>query len=363
MQDSHGGNMTETFTAKYRHVASRLVAGSDPAFGPAPDRLLTIAIPTYKRPELLRETLESVRLQTADPDSFEVVVVDNDPEGDDLLAAETMTGMGFRRFAYYRNAENMGMFGNWNRSIELAKSRWMTILNDDDMLKPDYVRQMSALLGKTELLSCNFSFHLDSVNPRLGAFSRLKSAVKPLLHGKGSARTERRDLRDYFYKNGNAGCLGLIFDRNCALEIGGFDESLYPSADYYFFAEYVRRHSECHLRMLLVSYRIGFNDCARPDIGFKFVAQNYAFRQQWAKDALGSPALSSFAKLLAVSDIRGMNRLWRSGLDCREVGRKLDIPPLLNNSLVATIAYAAPRVRQLYKALFRRTRRLATLEQ
>src|SRR5258707_10814947 len=87
--------------SKYAHIASRLLTKS----GSSDHIRLTIAIPTYKRATLLRETLQSVQRQTADPATFEVVVVDNDPEGDDAAAVEMISGFGFCNFSYYRNGE------------------------------------------------------------------------------------------------------------------------------------------------------------------------------------------------------------------------------------------------------------------
>ena len=32
---------------------------------------------------------------------------------------------------YYKNEKNIGMYGNWNRCIELSNGEYLTILNDD----------------------------------------------------------------------------------------------------------------------------------------------------------------------------------------------------------------------------------------
>ncbi len=108
------------------------------------DVLLTIAIPTYKRFGLLKETLKSVfSLEFNIP--VEVIVVDNDPEHPELVLSEMAE---FERydFIYYKNIENYGMFGNWNQCLNLGRGKLITILHDDDLLCANFPRELDRFL-------------------------------------------------------------------------------------------------------------------------------------------------------------------------------------------------------------------------
>ncbi|PVF22106.1 glycosyltransferase family 2 protein, partial [Yersinia pestis] len=108
------------------------------------DVLLTIAIPTYKRFGLLKETLKSVfSLEFNIP--VEVIVVDNDPEHPELVLSEMAE---FERydFIYYKNIENYGMFGNWNQCLNLGRGKLITILHDDDLLCANFPRELERFL-------------------------------------------------------------------------------------------------------------------------------------------------------------------------------------------------------------------------
>lgn len=129
--------------------SSRLLYGVPPdASAPA-----SIAIPTYERPEMLGEALESALRQTR---PLPVLVVDNGT----LEETERMV----RRFpadrvALYRNDANLGMVGNWNRAILLAPTPWMTILHDDDALCPWICEEELRLAGPSvSLVACRASY-------------------------------------------------------------------------------------------------------------------------------------------------------------------------------------------------------------
>ncbi|WP_145500740.1 glycosyltransferase family 2 protein, partial [Yersinia bercovieri] len=108
------------------------------------DVLLTIAIPTYKRFELLKETLRSVfSLEFNIP--IEVIVVDNDPDNSELVLSE-MKEFEHCDFIYYKNIENYGMFGNWNQCLNLGRGKLITILHDDDLLCANFPYELERFL-------------------------------------------------------------------------------------------------------------------------------------------------------------------------------------------------------------------------
>ena len=43
----------------------------------------------------------------------------------------------------YVNKENIGMIGNWNRGFELANTKYVAMLHDDDMLADIYLEEIN----------------------------------------------------------------------------------------------------------------------------------------------------------------------------------------------------------------------------
>ncbi len=94
--------------------------------------LLSILIPTYNYASYIGEALDSVLEQTFT--DFEIVVVDD--------ASVDRTDEVCRRFVesdprvrYVRNASNVGMVQNWNRSVSLAQGQYLKLLLADDKLR------------------------------------------------------------------------------------------------------------------------------------------------------------------------------------------------------------------------------------
>ena len=95
-------------------------------------RRLTFAIPFYRNVEFLRHAIDSVLAQTTS--DWSVIVCDD--AGPEPEAAEVVRGYADERIANTRNAENLGIGGNWNLCLELATTELVTLLHADDELLP-----------------------------------------------------------------------------------------------------------------------------------------------------------------------------------------------------------------------------------
>ena len=43
------------------------------------------------------------------------------------------------KLRYYKNVQNIGLFGNWNRCFQLACGKWVVLLHDDDLIFDDFL--------------------------------------------------------------------------------------------------------------------------------------------------------------------------------------------------------------------------------
>lgn len=239
------------------HIPSRLVfEGADTR---AP--LASIAITTYRRPDLLVQAVRSALAQDF-AHSFEIVIVDNDPastEAEALVAAiPELRDANYRHFVA---EQNLGVYGNFNRAILMSRSEWVTILNDDDLLDPDFLSLMFVELDRDPSIDAISSRkrYLDESRPAQPAaarpspslYRRARSLARMAKLRVGdeylfAARPSRRIPPSKFFWGtilGNGA--GFLFRRSAALAVGGFYPEENPSSDYWF---YVRLAALYHLR-------------------------------------------------------------------------------------------------------------------
>ncbi len=105
--------------------------------------LVSICIPTYNRAGMIGRAIESALGQTYK--NIEVIVVDNaSSDNTDAVVASYVD----ERLTYVKNERNLGLFGNFNRCIELATGKFLHILHSDDYIDPDFTARCTAFFNK-----------------------------------------------------------------------------------------------------------------------------------------------------------------------------------------------------------------------
>src|SRR5258708_14026762 len=104
---------------------------------------VTVAIPTFNRYELLLRAIDSVVRQSFT--DFELLIVDNASTDETRNLARASNDA---RVRYVRNSENLGIIGNWNRSIDLACGEYILIFHDDDLMHPTFLQRSIAALDE-----------------------------------------------------------------------------------------------------------------------------------------------------------------------------------------------------------------------
>ena len=103
---------------------------------------VTIAVTVYNRREFVREAIHSALNQTV---PVKVIVVEN--PGPDATLRDYIVGEFGSRIEYFCNSKNRGLFDNWNACVEYCRTPWLSILHDDDLLRPHFVKTMLDLAG------------------------------------------------------------------------------------------------------------------------------------------------------------------------------------------------------------------------
>ena len=228
--------------SKYSDVKSILVRGSRVNFSPK----LCVVVPTFKRPSTLKMTIDSILNQEKFSD-FLLIICDNNPERNDETEKyiNTVTDP---RVKYYKNAENIGLFGNWNRIFELSETELTVIIHDDDYMFPNYLNvvynimsndnAVDALYAKPYQWNENDEMPPNPVLYKKNHYTKLTDAD---LFGNPFAPT------------------GLIIKKSKMIELGGFNPDLYPASDYFFNVNAVDKINVYYTEEKLYVYRWSVN--------------------------------------------------------------------------------------------------------
>lgn len=199
--------------------------------------LVTIAIPAYNRPALLAEALASIARQR-ECDDFEVLVCDDGglDETRDVVERSALPNLRF-----YVNRPRLGAVANWNRCLRLAQGRWVTILHEDDLLYPWFLSRVTPHLKAG----------VAAVSVRC-----VQAHEPPNLPPAHPATPCQRYEATWFLKSSMTPFPGVLFPRELALRLGGFDARQGGIADYAFWYALARAGRVETLATVSAFYRI-----------------------------------------------------------------------------------------------------------
>ena len=226
--------------------------------------VVSIMIPCYKRATFLHEAIESALGQKTNI-PFEVVVIDNATDNDALLKiVETFDDP---RLSYYRNEQNIGMSGNWNRCIELAQAGFLCLLHDDDLLCEDWLEEMWRQHEAYPNAAALYCDHLT-----IGA-----KREHILWQPKESRKTDIIGVHEFYFKQ-TINIYGLLFSKEAAMKTGGIKEEAWPFFDVIFTSQLLYQFGGVPFyHRNLAMYRVAENESLNPQTQLGFFAYPAVF--------------------------------------------------------------------------------------
>lgn len=192
-----------------------------PAAGAAPPELSVVVV-TFRRPQLLQECLESVRLALEQlAGEAEVIVVDNGSQDETGELVRDRLGV---RLITIRN--NVGFTAGVSRGIHGARGAWIALLNDDVTVDPETFRALLAV-GRTApdvgavAAQMRFADRPATINSAGIEIDRLGVAADRLL-GQPAEASEREPVEVFGVSGGAA-----LYRREMLQDVDGFDESFF----------------------------------------------------------------------------------------------------------------------------------------
>ena len=128
-------------------------------------KLLSICIPTFNRPFLLKNCLNSIYLAKKNSKTkFEVCIVDNsDIKVNKLVIKKFKSKLPIK---YVNNGKNIGSARNILKSVSMSSSEFAWIIGDDDMIMPMSLKTIKEIINKNSKVDFFYvnSFCMNSKN-------------------------------------------------------------------------------------------------------------------------------------------------------------------------------------------------------
>jgi glycosyltransferase involved in cell wall biosynthesis len=242
---------------------------------------VSVCIPTYNGREFLRDCIQSVRAQSFT--DFEAVVCD-DRSSDSTLDLAKEIAAGDSRFRFYGNSERLGLAGNWNFSIGVARCKWIKFLLQDDLLDAECLRSMLDIAESRKgigFLFCRRRLLIEasaegsSVADWLRQYEDLASQLGPIQIGHSGAKLLHCKflLSDPINKIGEPTCVMVrreLFDR-----VGLFNEKMKQLVDAEMWFRLMSRSDMAYIREPMASFRIHAGQASMQDVAKDFAGSDY----------------------------------------------------------------------------------------
>ncbi|MDX1933992.1 MAG: glycosyltransferase [Capsulimonadales bacterium] len=214
--------------------------------------LLSVIIPTFRRPALLAEAIRSVLDETG-PDT-EIIVMDDSPEGS---ARDVAEGFGEARVRYCMNPTPSGgrPAAVRNLAYRHATGRYLHFLDDDDRIATGAYQAMIDALEKNPDAGVAYGWVVPfGNNPKICAektdyFTRAAQIA--------SKSSRLRTVALILFRGAlmvNSACM---IRRELFETLGGYDPEIAYYEDVEFWMRAIRRYGHVYVNRPILNYRVG----------------------------------------------------------------------------------------------------------
>ncbi|MDD3138155.1 MAG: glycosyltransferase family 2 protein [Lachnospiraceae bacterium] len=335
--------MVNNFFSKNDNFTSNEKYGSNLLYGikqkeTKPD--ISIVIPVYKRYNCIDSAIQSVINQRTKY-VYEVIVVDDDENIDNTQILEIISKYNEDTVSYYKNSKNLGLVGNFNRSIQLANAKWVLILHDDDMLHEDYIEEMLTIAVNKEKIAGLACLHhdIDCNNNIINSQYRCAS-------GKLSKINEFD-----FYMGRPISIVGFLLNKEIAKKSGGFDARWGMSCDYIFELNLLQYNDIWLYDKYLFFYRVAYNESMKQGTLKNFVKITVELKDfLYKRYNIPKNIHRLHRNVTAYNDEWAAKNLWKQEVCFKDINEQLNILPvsrienLIHSSLCKLYQYYKRRI-------------------
>ena len=178
---------------------------------------ITIIIPTYNKADFISQTIESALNQTYS--DYKILVVDDcSSDGTDLIVKKYISD----KLRYIRHEKNLGPSVTYNDGILMSDSKYVTILDNDDILLPNHLELIMQEFKKDE--------HLDVVFSRLAVIDENNNCLNKIQEPPFADKYKLLNI--LFYIENRIPSPGISFRKSLFNKIAMFNPNLILMHDY-----------------------------------------------------------------------------------------------------------------------------------
>lgn len=202
--------------------------------------LVSVIVPTYCRPEMLKDAVQSILDQTFP--NFEIIVVnDGGPDVSGMLASLGSP----EKIVYIRHEKTMDRSSARNTGLAAARGKYIGYLDDDDIFYPDHLEKLLRTLQRTGLKV---------------AYSDTYQAFQTRRDGRYVVRKRKRfparefDAEQMLIAN-YIPTLCIMHEKSCLEATGIFDTSLSTHEDWDLWIRFAHHFQFAHLKSITCEFR------------------------------------------------------------------------------------------------------------
>lgn len=235
--------------------------------------------------------MENVLSQKEVNFAWDIIVVDNE-SGSENDTERMIRKLNHPRILYYRNRENLGVDGNYNRCIFLARGAWVAMLHADDLVTDDHLLLMGKYIregskGRKKLAYISPAYmefsdieKVDTKRPDMGKMVygwQEMALLNRMYHGR--LKTFRQ--LDGVISGYSVGLpsFGTVMNREIMIKEGGFDEKLGICEDVITPYRLAKKYRVCVTPEIMGFYRFGTNYSMKPEVILKIFESMSDFRE------------------------------------------------------------------------------------
>ncbi len=202
-----------------------------------------IVIVTYNRLELLRQCLDAVRAQTRPYDR--IIIVDNaSTDGSRQWLCRLQGEPGLRILFGKKNIGGAGGFAKGLMEAVKLDADWITLIDDDAMLRPDFLHQICQAIRRTDGRYASYAGIPLTKGIRPGHRRRVRGTIL-----KRETAVPKAEYRKEFFTCDIASFCGLVVSAEAVRKVG------YPRQDFFIWFD----DTEYSLRLSRISPVLNWN--------------------------------------------------------------------------------------------------------
>lgn len=220
---------------------------------PQGDPLVSVIVRTCGRPQVLRETLFSIKNQTYS--NIEIIIAEDGP----ITSREMITSeFGDLNIKYFATGEKAGRSKVGNLAMQRAQGKYLNFLDDDDLFYADHVEVLVQSLENTDCMAayaigCETKIEILNNNP-----------YQYKIHESAEIHMQDFDRMVLCHHN-YIPIQCIMFEKTLFENHGGFDESLDALEDWDLWVRYSLYTDFKYVKKTTSLYRVPFDSTQNAD--------------------------------------------------------------------------------------------------